>query len=177
MESSSTNGISARPEQPDMFQSPSLSCPISNSQAALTTREERILDWHFLRMKAWGVVVPAIFLASFKPVLTPKSQEMNIGASAATRFGLADVPTGVLLHVHDMARGSCHVGVFSPSRIGKANRQTTVVWTRTWVQNMTNRAAAVEYLKEDGGPLGMLGIPKRDRLADVPLKPQGRRFE
>ena len=34
----------------------------------LTTREQRILDWHFLRMKLWGVAIPALFIGSFKPV-------------------------------------------------------------------------------------------------------------
>jgi len=42
---------------------------------------------------------------------------------------------------------------------------------------MTNRAAAVEYMKEEGGTFGLLGIPKRDRESDVPLKPQGKRFD
>lgn len=34
----------------------------------LTTREQRVLDWHFLRMKLWGVAIPAMFIGSFKPV-------------------------------------------------------------------------------------------------------------
>ena len=38
-------------------------------QESLTLREQRALDWHFLRMKIWGVAIPAFFLASFKPVL------------------------------------------------------------------------------------------------------------
>jgi hypothetical protein len=52
-----------------------------------------------------------------------------------------------------------------------------LIWTRTWIGNMTNRGAAVEYLREDGGTFGMLAIPKRDRQSDTPLNPQGRRFD
>jgi hypothetical protein len=40
-------------------------------QEVLTRREQRILDWHFFRMKAWGIAIPALFLASFKPVDPP----------------------------------------------------------------------------------------------------------
>lgn len=42
---------------------------------------------------------------------------------------------------------------------------------------MTHRSEAVEYLRKDGGAFGLIGIPKRDRESDVPLKPQGRRFD
>jgi len=42
---------------------------------------------------------------------------------------------------------------------------------------MNGRAAAVDYLRKDGGTFGYLGIPKRDRESDVALGPQGRRFE
>jgi len=42
---------------------------------------------------------------------------------------------------------------------------------------MTNRGKAVEYLREEGGVFGFLGIPKRDRESDVPLAPQGKRFD
>lgn len=45
------------------------------------------------------------------------------------------------------------------------------------MQNMTNRGAAVEYLRQEGGTFGMIGIPKRDRESDVPLEPQGKRFD
>ena len=45
------------------------------------------------------------------------------------------------------------------------------------MQNMTNRGAAVEYLREEGGTFGLIGIPKRDRESDVPLRPQGKRFD
>ena len=38
------------------------------TQETLTTREQRVLDWHYFRMKTWGVVIPAVFLTSFKPV-------------------------------------------------------------------------------------------------------------
>jgi hypothetical protein len=40
------------------------------TKKTLTTREQRILDWHFLRMKGWGIALPALFLTSFKPVTT-----------------------------------------------------------------------------------------------------------
>lgn len=43
-------------------------CLESLTQETLTTREQRILDWHYLRMKVWGVAIPAVFLTSFKPV-------------------------------------------------------------------------------------------------------------
>jgi hypothetical protein len=41
----------------------------TNSKQMLSTREQHILDWHYLRMKAWGLAIPALFLASIKPVL------------------------------------------------------------------------------------------------------------
>jgi hypothetical protein len=40
---------------------------------------------------------------------------------------------------------------------------------------MTNRKLVVAYLREDGGYLGSLAIPKNDRESDVPLEPQGKK--
>jgi len=42
---------------------------------------------------------------------------------------------------------------------------------------MKHRADAVDYLRSDGGTWGYIAIPEADRLSEVPLKPQGRRFE